>query len=329
MSLPRRIGVVGAGAIGGYLAARFALAGHEVAIVARGAHLDAVRRDGLRLRTREGERTARVLATDRAAGLGPCDVVFLTVKAHGIEALADAVAGLARPGVPLVPVLNGIPWWYFQGLDGPFRDRPVRAVDPEGRLLARFGASTLVGGVAHTAATLEGPGIVRLTTDGDFLFGAADPRDDAAARLVAQAAEAAGLRARASEAIRRDIWVKLAGNAAFNPVSALTGARFGEICASEPLLAIVRAAMREAMAVGGRHGIDFPVDVEARIAMAGKVGGAKSSMLQDLERGRPVETGAILGAVVELGRLAGVPAPTLALLEALVAERANHPPGGD
>ncbi|SEB87257.1 ketopantoate reductase [Rhizobiales bacterium GAS191] len=324
-----RIAVIGAGAIGGVLAARLAAAGHEVGVVARGAQLAAIRERGLRLET-EGEtglaerQPVALEATDDAARLGRRDIVFLCLKAHDLGAATGRLAPLLERDTIVVPVQNGIPWWYFE--DG--RDEPLASADPDGALRRRFERTRLVGCVTHMAAQVSAPGIVRLTADGPILVGDAgtssDSRAGDAARIGALLQDA-GFEAHAVDDIRREIWIKLAGNAAFNPVAALTGATMGEICDDARLVGIVRTAMAECMAVGESCGIAFPVSVEERIAMARKIGGSKLSMLQDLESGRPVEADALIGAVIELGARAGRPTPILAMLHALVSERARHP----
>lgn len=316
---PTRIAVLGAGAIGGVIAARLAGAGHRVSVVARGAHHAAMARDGLRVSAPDGDFRVPVEAVADAGQLPPVEVLFLCVKAPGLAAaVARLDAALVGEAI-VVPVLNGIPWWYR-----PERaPAPVRAVDPEGALAARFAQTRLVGAVAHFAAEVADPGAVRQTSAGRLLLGHVQgPADDAA--HIAALLSAAGLDTRAVPDIGREMWIKLAGNAAFNPVSALTGATMAEICASDALLAVVRSAMAECMAVGARCGVEFPVTIDERIAMARRIGGSKLSMLQDLERGRDVETAALMGAVSELGGRAGVPTPTIEMLHALVGERARQ-----
>lgn len=316
---PTRIAVLGAGAIGGVIAARLARAGHAVSVAARGAHHAAMARGGLRVSAPDGDLHAPVEVVADAGRLPAVEVLFLCVKAPGLAAAAAPLdAGLVGEAI-IVPVLNGIPWWYRPDQ----ATASVRAVDPEGALTARFAQARLVGAVAHFAAEVAQPGAVRQTSAGRLLLGHVQgPADDAA--RVATLLSAAGLDTHAVPDIGREIWIKLAGNVAFNPVSALTGATMSEICASDALLAVVRRAMGECMAVGARCGIAFPLTIDERIAMARRIGGSKLSMLQDIERGRGVEAAALMGAVSELGGRTGVPTPTIDMLHALVDERARQ-----
>ncbi|MDI1264147.1 MAG: 2-dehydropantoate 2-reductase [bacterium] len=314
---PTRIGVLGVGAIGGVIAARLARAGHAVNVVARGSHLAAMARDGLHLSAPDGDFHAPVEAVADAGDLPPVDVLFLCVKAPDLTKAAAQLGATLIDKAIIVPVLNGIPWWYGTPL-------PVRAVDLDGALAARFASARLVGAVAHFAAEVPGPGAVRQTSTGRLLLGHVQGPAGDAARAAALLSEA-GLEARAVPDIGREVWIKLAGNVAFNPISALTGATLSEICASDELLAVVRQAMGECMAVGTRCGIDFPMTIDGRIDAARRIGGSKLSMLQDLERGRGIEAAALMGAVMELGNRAGVPTPTVEMLHALVSARARHP----
>ncbi len=316
---PTRIAVLGAGAIGGVIAARLARSGHAVSVVARGAHHAAMARDGLRISAPDGDFHVPVEAVADAGQLPPVEVLFLCVKAPGLAAAAARLDARLVGEAIVVPVLNGIPWWYRPA---PALV-PVRAVDPEGALVARFAQARLVGAVAHFAAEVADAGTVRQTSAGQLLLGHVQGPADAAAHIAALLS-AAGLDTRAVPDIGREVWIKLAGNVAFNPVSALTGATMSEICASDALLAVVRRAMGECTAVGASCGIAFPMTIDERIAMARQIGGSKLSMLQDIERGRGIEAAALMGAVSELGGRAGVPTPTIDMLHALVDERARQ-----
>lgn len=315
-----RIAVLGAGAIGGVIAARLARAGHAVNVVARGSHLAAMARDGLHISAPGGDFRVPVEAVADAGELPPVEVLFLCVKAPDLTKAAAQLGAALIDEAIIVPVLNGIPWWYCPA-GTPL---PVRAVDPDGALSARFAKARLVGAVAHFAAEVPGPGAVRQTSTGRLLLGPVQGPADDAARAAALLSEA-GLEAHAVPDIGREIWIKLAGNVAFNPISALTGATMSEICASDDLLAVVRRAIGECMAVGAHCGIDFPMTVDERIAAARRIGGSKLSMLQDIERGRGIEAAALMGAVLELGSRAGLPTPTIEMLHALVSARASHP----
>jgi 2-dehydropantoate 2-reductase len=314
-----RIAVLGAGAIGGVIAARLARAGHAVTAVARGAHLAAIKANGLCLRDGEAETRVALTAIDDAGDLGHADILFLCVKAHDLASATSKLDPALVESAIVVPVLNGIPWWYRP----PGHGRPLRANDPHELLSKRFERAIIVAAVAHFAADVPAAGVVRQTAAGRLILGGLNGSRDAAAMVLgAFKGVGAGLDVVVTDDIAREVWVKLAGNAAFNPVSALTGATMSEICASEALLAIVRKAMTECMETGARCGVAFPVSVEQRVEMARAIGGSKLSMLQDLERGRAVEADAMIGAIAEIGRLKDVPTPTIDMLQALVSERA-------
>ncbi|MBI5113066.1 MAG: 2-dehydropantoate 2-reductase [Rhodovulum sp.] len=324
-----RIAILGAGAIGGVLAARLATAGHAVAVLARGPHGEALRRGGIALATPQGEIRARVSALASAAALAEPDVVFLCVKAADLAAIAAALPEAVRRAALIVPVLNGIPFWYRPDTLAA----PLRFADPGGRLACLFAGTRLVGGVAHFAAEVMAPGRVRQTSGGRLVLGPVGralagrgptgATADDCARIVA-ALNAAGVEAEMTSDIACAMWTKLVGNAAFNPVSALTGATMAQICEDETLLGIIRIVMAEVMTVARHHGVMVPVSIDQRIAMARRIGGSKLSMLQDLERGRPIEADTLLGAVAELGDRAGVATPIVDMLRALVVMRASR-----
>jgi len=319
-----RVCVVGAGAIGGVLGARLAAAGHEVSLVARGAHLEALRANGIALKDGEGTRALRVAASDDPSGLGAQDAVFIALKAYSIGPMLARLAPLLGPDTAVVTAINGIPWWYFCREGGRFDGARVECLDPDGAMLRALDAKHLVGCVVHASAEVIAPGVVHHTSGRDFILGeidgAATPRLDA----IAAALESAGLRPVLSRRIRDDIWTKLIGNASYNPVAALTGALMSEINANPALLALIRRMMVEGMQVAEALGARITVTLEERFGLARKLGAAKISMLQDLERGRPLEIDAIVTAVCELGRKAGVPTPTIDGVEALVRERVRH-----
>ena len=319
-----KVCVVGAGAIGGVLGARLAAAGHDVSLVARGAQLDAIRANGIALKDGESTRTLRVAAADEPGGLGPQDAVFIALKAYSIGPMLARLAPLLGPDTAVVTAINGIPWWYFCREGGRFDGARVECLDPDGAMLRALDATHLVGCVVHASAEVIAPGVVHHTSGRDFILGeidgAATPRLDA----IAAALESAGLRPVLSRRIRDDIWTKLIGNASYNPVAALTGALMSEINANPALLALIRRMMVEGMQVAEALGARITVTLEERFGLARKLGAAKISMLQDLERGRPLEIDAIVTAVSELGRKAGVPTPTIDGVEALVRERVRH-----
>jgi 2-dehydropantoate 2-reductase len=314
-----RICIFGAGAIGGLIGARLGAKGEaEVSLIARGPHLAAMRERGLTLRSEEGEFTVPVRATDRAAELGPQDYVVLALKAHAIPAILDDLQALLGPDTAVVTAQNGVPWWYFYKHGGPHEGRRIEAVDPGGRIWDAIGPERAIGCVAHPAAEIEAPGIVRHIEGDRFPLG--EPSGERSERVLAlsRAFVAAGLRAPVRPQLRNEIWVKLWGNLSFNPISALTRATLDRICADPGTRAVARAMMVEAQAIGEALGVSFPVDVDRRIEGAAAVGAHKTSMLQDLELGRPLEIDALVTAVQELGRVTGVPTPSIDLVLALV-----------
>jgi 2-dehydropantoate 2-reductase len=315
-----RICVVGAGSIGGHLAVLLANAGHEVSVIARGAHLDAIRRHGLRLVFEDGsEQVARTLAaTDRIAAAGPQDLVVLAVKANQVEAIVDELPALFDASTAIVPMQNGIPWWYFQRHGGPYEGHCVRAVDPHARLMSAIDPRRIVGCVVYPAAALAGPGVVRHIEGNRYPLGELDGTTTERITRIAEAFVGAGLRSPIVDNIRAEIWLKLWGNLTFNPISALAHATLVDICEFPPTHALAHAMMSEAQAVAGKLGIEFRVTIDKRIAGAAKVGKHKTSMLQDVEAGREPEIDALVGSVVELGRLTGVPTPHIDAVHALV-----------
>ena len=321
-----RLCIVGAGAIGGYLGARLALAGEAVTFVARGANLEAIRAGGFKLIEADGSAAVatEVRAVPDLAHAGPQDAVLLAVKAHQVDALADGLAALCGPETMLVTMTNGVPWWYFQRLPGPWAGRTLDSVDPGGRLAARIDPACLIGSVVYPAAELVAPGVVRVIEGNRFTLGELDGSRSARVEALAGALMRAGFKAPVSRDIRAEIWLKLLGNLSFNPVSALTGATLEDICRFAPTRELVRRMMSEAQAVAEALGVRFKVTLEQRIAGAEAVGAHKTSMLQDLEAGRPMELAALVGAVVELAQLVGQPAPTIEAVLALAALRGRR-----
>ncbi|MCX8100290.1 MAG: 2-dehydropantoate 2-reductase [Geminicoccaceae bacterium] len=314
-----RICVFGAGAIGGYLAAKLASREeNEVAVVARGAHLDAIRRNGLVLVEGERRTVTRPKASADSRELGPQEYVIVTLKAHQIPAAVPAIEPLLGPETAIVWAVNGVPWWYFYGLEGPWRDRRLESVDPGGTIWARLEPRRAIGCVVYPAAEVHEPGVVTLVEGDRFSLG--EPTGERTARVEAlsRTLVAAGLKAPVRPKIRDEIWIKLWGNLAFNPISALTRATLDRICADLGTRAVARAMMVEAQAVAEKLGVRFAIDVDKRIEGAAAVGAHKTSMLQDLERGRPMEIDALVTAVLELARLVEVPTPTIATVHALV-----------
>jgi len=320
-----RVCVVGAGGIGATLGARLALAGHEVGLVARGAHLAALQEQGLRFvdEAAGAEHRLRLRASAEPAELGAQDVVFLALKAHDIGPMLERVAPLLGPHTSVVPAINGLPWWYFHGVGGANEGRVVRALDPAGTMFAALDPDRLLGCVVHVAAEVRSPGTVHHTGGRRLILG--EPRGGSTARLerVAALLAQAGFEAEATSDIRLAVWTKLVGNLSFNPVAALTGYRMDQLCADEAVVEVIRASMLEAMAVAEHLGVRIPMTPEARIDLARQLGAARISMMQDLEASRRLELGPIVEAVMELAQDAGLAMPVTRHVHALTRARAR------
>jgi 2-dehydropantoate 2-reductase len=316
-----KICVIGAGAIGGLLGARLAQAGHELSFIARGAHLAAMRADGLTLRSKKQTLTLRVNASDSVAAFGPQDAVFIALKAYGIADMLPRLAPLLDPQTLVIPAINGIPWWYFYKEGGRFDGEAVASIDPGGGMLRSLDCARILGCVVHAAAEVVQPGVIEHTAGRRFILGEPDGSRSERAERMAAALEEAGLEAPLSQRIRDDVWTKLIGNLAFNPICALTAARMDQAMNNPAIVELTRTVMSEGMRVGEAYGARFGVSIDERLRMAQRIGSAKVSMLQDLERGRPIESEAIVGAVCELGRRAGVPTPTTDLICTLIRQR--------
>jgi 2-dehydropantoate 2-reductase len=322
-----KVMVVGAGAIGGLLAARFALAGHAVSAVARGPHLAVMREAGLQLQSERGVEVARLAVSDDPAAFGAQDAVFITLKAYAIASVLPRLAPALGPETPVVTAINGVPWWYFQRSGDTDEGRTLACLDPDGAMVRALDPRHVVGCVVHAAAEVVAPGVVRHTGGRGFILGELDGTSSARLQALAALLRSSGLEPTLSTRIRDDIWTKLIGNLSYNPVAALTGARMDEINANPALIALIRTLMAEAMAVGRAYDVRFTVSIEERLAMARRLGAARISMLQDLERGRPLETDAIVGAVVELAHRNGIATPMTEAMLALLRERVRHPRG--
>ena len=311
--------VIGAGAIGGYLAARLALAGHEVGVLVRGANLAAIRETGLRLIEADGaESTAPVTALADLAESGPVDAVLLCVKAHQVQALLPALRAALQDGrTTLVTMVNGVPWWYFQRVPGRWEGRVLDSVDPGGALASAIDPAQVIGGIVYPAAELVVPGLVRVIEGNRFTVGELDGSRSERIEALSQALMSARFKAPVSHDIRSELWVKLWGNLCFNPISALTHATLEDIIRFAPTRALATRMMQEAQAVAEALGVRFRIGIEQRIAGAEAVGAHKTSMLQDVEAGRPTELAALLGAVIELGAVVDVATPTLDAVHAL------------
>jgi 2-dehydropantoate 2-reductase len=306
-----KIAIVGCGAIGGYVGAKLALAGEEVTFIVRGANLEAVHGRGVRLILGDGseQRASNVMATQHCAAAGAQELVILAVKAHQLEAVASDVPHLFGPDTVVVPMQNGIPYWYFHRHGGELAGSVVRSVDPGGVIARMIPAERVVGCVVYPATELIAPGVVKHIEGDRFPVGEPDGTSSERVRRVSQCFARAGFKAPVLEDIRAEIWLKLWGNLTFNPISALTRSTLADICQFPATRELAAAMMTEAQTIAHKLGIVFRVSLEKRIAGAERVGQHKTSMLQDVEAGRPPELEALVGSVVELGRLTRTPTP--------------------
>jgi 2-dehydropantoate 2-reductase len=305
-----RIVIAGAGAIGGYLGARLAKAGADVVLFARGPHLRAMQERGVRVISPDGDFEVQPAVAGDLNAIGQADVVVLGVKAHGLIGLAPQLRPLFGPDTVVVSTQNGIPWWYFQGVGGEREGWRLEHVDPGGVIAAAIEPRRVVGSLAYFATDIVEPGVIRHTEGNRISLGEPDGTRSDRCRKIAEALIAAGFRSPVTTRFRTEIWVKLLGNIAFNPISALTGGTLEELVRHPETSAVIREIMAETEAVAARLEITLPVSIDQRMAGAEKVGAHKTSMLQDLEAGRPMELDAIVGAVVELGERLGVPMPS-------------------
>lgn len=315
-----RFAILGAGAIGGFLGGRLARAGEEVVLIARGRNLEALQRNGLRVIEGSQEYTVRPEATDNFAALGSADAVFLTVKAHGVPPIAERMRDALGERTAVVSAQNGIPWWYFQRHGGELEGTHLETVDPGGLIARTIDPMRVIGCAVYPAADLVEPGVVHHVEGDRFSLGELDGKETERSLAISQALTKAGLKAPVQSRIRDEIWVKLLGNAVFNPMSALTHATLDRM-ATDPLAApVVRGAMEEVVAVAKGVGVAIPVSIDRRIRGAARVGPHKTSMLQDLESGRPLEIDALVGSVVELADRLKISAPYLQTLYACVKQ---------
>jgi 2-dehydropantoate 2-reductase len=311
-----KICVVGAGAIGGLVAAKLAAIGQEVSVVVRGPHLAAIREKGLTLQEGGTERCHRVTATDRMSELGQQDLVVIGLKAHQVAGVAADIKGLCGPSTIVVTAQNGIPWWYFYKTGGPHEGTVLESVDPGGIIARNIDVDRVLGSIIYPAADIASPGVIRHVEGDRISLGEVDNSDTERLRSTAKLLRDAGFKVRVSTDLRSELWVKLWGNCTFNPISALTHATLVDLIQFGPTHALVERMMREAQEIGEKLGVRFPVSLEKRIAGAEAVGKHKTSMLQDVETGRPLELDALVGSVLELGRITGVPTPNLTAVHA-------------
>jgi 2-dehydropantoate 2-reductase len=315
--------IFGAGAIGGLLAARLEASGTPVTVVARGAHLDAMRSRGLRLVSEGREEVTRPRVASDPAEVGPQDYLVLTLKAHSLGPALDQLRSLVGPQTTIVAAVNGLPWWYTYRLGGPFESRIVRSVDPDGALWRGLPPAQTLGCIVYPAADVPEPGTILHTYGDRFTLGEPDGSRSERAAQLSELLIRAGLKAPVRPRIRDELWVKLWGNMAFNPLSVLTTATLDTLISDPDTRDTARTLMLEGQAVAERLGVRFAIDVDKRIAGAAEVGEHKTSMLQDLEKGRPLEIEALLGAVVELAGWVEVPMPIGQAVLGLVRQRAR------
>ena len=317
-----KVCVFGAGAIGGYLGVELATAGVDVSLVARGPHLEAMRQHGLKLLIHGQEKVARVPCTDKPAELGVQDYVIIALKSHSIPSALDSMMPLIGPNTSIVTASNGLPYWYFNVADGPLKGVALESVDPGGRQAQMLGAERAIGCVVLPATEVIAPGVIMHESGKKFPLGEPSGKRSDRIDKLHEMLQAGGIEAPIREDIRDEIWLKLWGNCCFNPVGALTGATLDMIASDPGTRAVCRAMMMEFKSIGDVLGLKLRVDVERRIDGAGAVGAHKVSMLQDLERARPMEIEPLVGVIQELGRLTHTPTPTIDTVLALIRQRA-------
>ena len=318
-----KVCICGAGAIGGYTGVKLAKAGADVSLVARGPHLAAMQEKGLTL-IEEGETTTvPVTASDDPAALGVQDYVIVTLKAHSVPPVVSKMAPLIGPNTTIVSGVNGVPWWYFHKLEGAHEGTRLDSVDPGNVQWDGFGPDRVLGCVVYPAAEVIEPGVIKHIEGNRFSLGEPDGSKSDRAQALSKILANAGLKAPVRPKLRDEIWVKLWGNLSFNPISALTHATLDVLCTDEGTRAVARNMMVEAQEIAERLGVKFPIDVDRRIAGGAAVGAHRTSMLQDLEQGRPMEIDALVASVQELGRVTGVPTPTVDTVLGLIRLRAR------
>lgn len=315
-----KICVVGAGAIGGFMGARLAQQNHDVSLIARGPHLAAIKQNGLKL-IQDGEEiiAENVAATDDINDLGVQDIVLLALKSHQIASVMEKLPTLIGPQTVMVTLQNGIPWWYFQKLRGDYKDRVVETVDPGGVLLEGIDPDCLLGCIAYPAAVISEPGVIQHVEGVRFPVGELDGTVSERVRRVSEAFIEAGFKSPVLEDIRSEIWLKLWGNLTFNPISAMTHSTLEAICRFPLTRELAATMMTEAKDVAEKLGASFRVSLERRIEGAEKVGKHKTSMLQDVEAGKPLEIDGMLGVVIELAQMTSTEIPTLKAVYACVS----------
>jgi len=304
-----KFAILGAGAIGAYVGAALTRGGADVTLIARGEHLRAMQQDGVRVLSSRGDFEAHPAATDDIDAVADAEVVFVGLKAHSLPGIAPALGRALRPDAALIAAQNGLPWWYFQSHPGPFENEVLESVDPGGIVTRSIPPETVVGCVIYCSTEIVAPGVIRHIEGTRFPIGEPDGSQTDRCRRISEAFAAGGLRCPVEGRIRDHIWLKLIGNAAFNPVTALTGATLGELGTLPEMVDLLRAVLTECAEVAERLGVELPVSVERRLEAGIEVGDHKTSMLQDLEAGKPLELDCMTGAVIELARKLDVPVP--------------------
>ena len=318
-----KICVFGAGAIGGYMGVKLAQAGADVSLVARGPHLAAMQQNGLRLIEEGQEHKVSVSASDTPADLGEQDYIIITLKAHSVPPVVEKMRPLIGKNTTIVSGVNGVPWWYFHKIGGPLEGTRLHSVDPDDAQWNGFGPDNVLGCVVYPAAEVIEPGVIKHIEGNRFSLGEPDGSKSERAIALSQALSAAGLKAPVRPKLRDEIWVKLWGNLSFNPISALTHATLDVLCTDEGTRPIARAMMLEAQEIAEKLGVKFPIDVERRIDGGAAVGAHRTSMLQDLDQGRPMEIDALVASVQELGKITKTPTPIIDTVLGLVRLRAR------
>lgn len=318
-----KVCIFGAGAIGGYVGVKLAKAGADVSLVARGPHLSAMQEKGLTLIEEEETTTVSVTASDDPTTLGVQDYVIVTLKAHSVPPVVSKMAPLIGPNTTIVSGVNGVPWWYFHQLEGEHEGTRLESVDPGNVQWDGFGPDRVLGCVVYPAAEVIEPGVIKHIEGNRFSLGEPDGSKSERALALSKILSDAGLKAPVRPKLRDEIWVKLWGNLSFNPISALTHATLDVLCTDEGTRAVARNMMLEAQEIAERLGVKFPIDVDRRIAGGAAVGAHRTSMLQDLDQGRPMEIDALVASVQELGRVTNLPTPTIDTVLGLVRLRAR------
>ncbi len=318
-----RVCIFGAGAIGGFVGGMLAEAGHDVSLLARGPHLAALRSQGLRLESGGRMLTSRPKASDRPDELGPQDFVIVAVKGPALPSVAASIAPLLGPDTGLVFALNGIPWWFFQGIGGPQEGRRLSSVDPDGALRAGLDAGRIIGCVVHIGCSVPEPGLIRHASGNQFILGEPAGGESERCRRLVRAFNEAGIKTELSRRIQQDVWMKYLGNMSMGPVSVLTGGTLLEIAEDPGARKVCIDMMNEAIAIGAKFGLDPGMTAEKRTDMGAELGHFRTSMLQDFEKGRPMEIDTFLSVALEMARIAGLPCPAIETVHGLLVHKAR------